>query len=112
VLRKRPQGTNSFPMYYLHFSHEYGPEFYKQLTSEEIETIKIRGVIKGIKILNTKQRRNEVLDIVKMHLAAFQYTMDRFFMIYNEGLKLQKRPEIQEDASLFFEWVEVNKLRG
>ena len=106
VLRKKPQGPGSFPGYYLHFSEEYGPEFYKQLTSEEIVSVKIKGVVKGIKILNTKQKRNEVLDIVKMNMAALQYSMDRYFFVLNNSLKSQKRNEVQEDTSLFFDSME------
>jgi phage terminase large subunit GpA-like protein len=94
-----------FPNFYIHFSHEYGNEFYKQLTSEDIVEIKVRGEVKGIKILNTHQRRNEVLDIVKMNLAAFQYAMDRYFKKYNEWAKSQKQPEIQEDAGMFFDMI-------
>lgn len=106
VLKKRPQGPGHFPGYYLHFSHEYGPEFYKQLTSENIIPIKVKNVIKGYKILNDKQRRNEVLDICKMNMAALQYSMDRFFDIYNKSQKLQKRPEIQENSEMFFNAIE------
>lgn len=107
ILRKRPQGPEMFPGYYLHFSNEYGPEFYKQLTSEEIIPIKIKGVTKGVKILNTKQRRNEVLDITKMGMAALQLAMDKYFEILNDNRKLQKLPEIQEDSGLFFDYLEA-----
>jgi len=106
ILRKRPQGPGVFPGYYLHFSYEYGPEFYEQLTAEEIVPIKIKGVTKGIKILNTKQRRNEVLDIVKMGMGALQYAMDKYFYLLNQQRKLQKQPEIQEDANVFFDAIE------
>jgi phage terminase large subunit GpA-like protein len=106
ILRKRPQGPGMFPGYYLHFSHEYGPEFYKQLTAEEIIQVKIKGVVKGVKILNTKQRRNEVHDIVKMGMAAFQLALDKYFDILNTNRKLQKLPEVQEDAGLFFDFME------
>ena len=62
--------------------------------------------MKGIKILNTRQRRNEVLDVVKYCMAALQYSMDRYFDILNASLKLQKRPEIQEDPGVFFDAIE------
>lgn len=106
VLRKRPQGIGIFPGYYLHFSFEYGNEFYKQLTAEEIVKITVKGAEKGFKILNTKQRRNEVLDVVKMNMACFQWGIDRYFELLNESRRLQKRPEIQEDAEVFFDYVE------
>ena len=112
VLKKRPQGVNIFPGYYLHFSHEFGNEFYKQLTSEEIVPITIKGEKRGFKILNTKQRRNEALDITKMHMAAFQWGMTRYFELLNDQRKLQKRPEIQEDAELFFDFIEEQLLSG
>lgn len=112
VLRKRPQGPGMFPGYYLHFSYEYGPEFYKQLTAEEIVPIKIKGVQKGIKILNTKQRRNEVLDIVKMGMASLQYCMDRYFDLLNKSEKLNKRRLTQEDSNLFFDMIEDELYNG
>jgi phage terminase large subunit GpA-like protein len=106
ILRKRPQSIGVFPSYYLHFSFEYGYELYKQLTAEEIIKIVVKGELKGIKILNTKQKRNEVLDIMKMSLGALQFAMDRFFELLNENQKLQKRPEIQENSDLFFDRIE------
>jgi len=108
ILRKRPQGFNSYPNFYLHFSHEYGAEFYNQLTSEEIVPVRVAGVVKGFKILNTKQRRNEVLDIVKMNMGALQYAIDRFFKNVNRSRKEQKRAEIQENIDLFFDYLEEN----
>ena len=107
VLRKRPQGVGTYPSFYLHFSHEYGPEFYKQLTSEEIHKITIKGEIRGIKILNTKQRRNEVLDVVKMNMAALQYGTDRYFEILNKSEKDQKLSLTQEDYDVFFDNIEL-----
>lgn len=110
ILRKRPNGPESYPSFYFHFSEEYGSDFYDQLTSEEIVPVKVRGAVKGFSILNTKQRRNEVLDVVKYETAAFQYAMDKFFLIVNEKRKLQKMPEIQESASLFFEEMELRLI--
>jgi phage terminase large subunit GpA-like protein len=106
VLRKRPQAVGVYPHYYLHFSFEYGQELFKQLTAEEIVKITVKGELKGLKILNTKQRRNEVLDICKMGLGALQFAMDRYFEIVNEQRKLQKRPEIQENSEDFFSYCE------
>jgi phage terminase large subunit GpA-like protein len=105
VLRKRPQSIGVYPSYYLHFSFEYGAELYKQLTAEEIHKIIVKGELKGIKILNIKQRRNEVLDIMKMSMGALQFAMDRFFELLNENQKLQKRPEIQENSDHFFDHI-------
>ena len=105
-MRKRPQGPGTFPGYYLHFSHEYSNEFYEQMTAEEIVSVKVRGVTRGYKILNTRQKRNEVLDVTKYNMAALQYAMDRYFLILNQDLKMQKRPEVQEDQGAFFDAIE------
>jgi terminase, large subunit len=106
ILKKRPQGVGVYPHYYLHFSHEYGKELFQQLTSEEIVPIRVKGEDKGFKILNTKQRRNECLDICKMNIGALQYSIDCYFELLNEERKLQKRPEVQENSDLFFDHVE------
>lgn len=105
-LRKRPQGPGHFPGYYLHFSYEYGDEFYKQLTSEEIVRVTVRGVDRGIKILNTKQRRNEVLDVVKYNMAAFEYAIDRYFDLLNKRLVSMKKNTVQQEVSIFFDFIE------
>lgn len=112
TLRKRPQSPGNFPSYYLHCSYQYSEEFYKQLTSEEIVPVTVKGVKKGILIQNTKQKRNEVLDTVKYNLAAFQYALDNFFHIYNQNLKSQKRGEIQQDIDLFMDVMEDKLLNG
>jgi len=106
ILRKRPNGPDSYPSYYFHFSQDYGADFFEQLTSEEIVPVKVRGAVKGYNILNIKQRRNEVLDVVKYQNAAFQYAMDRYFYLLNEERKLQKMPEVQESAGDFFDEME------
>jgi phage terminase large subunit GpA-like protein len=106
ILRKRPQGPGSFPSHYLHFSYEYDNELYKQLTAEEIVKITVKGEVKGVKILNTKQKRNEVLDVMKMNMGALQFSIDKFFELLNENQKLQKRSEIQESSDLFFDHIE------
>jgi len=105
ILKKRPNGPNSYPSFYFHFSEEYGPDFYNQLTSEEIVPVKVRGVVKGYHILNTKQRRNEVLDVVKYNAAAFQYAMDKYFTILNDHRRLHKMPELQESSSVFMDFM-------
>jgi len=106
ILRKRPHSLENFPNYYLHFSHEYGEEFYKQLTSEEIVTVTVKGEKRGFNIINTKNRRNEVLDIVKMQIAALEYAYDKFFVLHNNYLRSIKSHEIQKDIDLFFDAVE------
>lgn len=106
ILRKRPPGVEQFPSYYLHFSHEYNLDFFKQLTAEEVVPIKAKNVIKGYLILNTKQRRNEIHDIVKYHLTLFEYAQSTYFKLKNDALKLQKRKEIEIDTNVFFDTIE------
>ena len=106
VLKRRPAGVEQFPSYYLHFSHEYNLDFFKQLTSEEIVQVKSKNVIKGYLILNTKQRRNEIHDIVKYHLALFEYAQSKYFEIKNDALILQKRKKIEIDTNVFFDVIE------
>jgi phage terminase large subunit GpA-like protein len=106
MLRKKPNGPGQFPGHYFHFSNEYAEEFFDQLTSEEIVTVVVKGAVKGTKILNTKQKRNEVLDIMKMGLGVYQYMMDRYFKILNENRKLQKLAPLQESSSLFMDYME------
>lgn len=100
TLRKKPH-KNGFPFGYIHFSKDYGNEFYKQLTSEEIfVTIKPNGQ-KIIKIENRKQRRNEVFDIAKYQIGAYQFAINRYFEILNEKRKIQKLKPIQNDTEVF-----------
>ena len=106
MLKKRPITDVNFPAHYFHFSHEYGPEFYKQLTSEEIVPVEQKGEKKGYLILNIKQRRNEVLDCIKEAYSAFQYSMDVFFKRHNEYLRSNKQKEIQEDLNLYLDFIE------
>lgn len=106
MLRKRPNGPGQFPGHYFHFSMDYGPEFYNQLTSEEIITTVVKGAVKNTKILNSKQRRNEVFDNCKYHLATYEFMIDKYFKILNEDRKLHKMPELQQSASIFMERME------
>jgi len=102
TLRLKPY-ANGFPFGYIHFSHGYGAEYYDQLTAEEIFVETRKNGKKITTIENRKQRRNEVFDIMKYHIAAYQFAIDRFFEIENAKRKLQKMPEIQTDNEMFMD---------
>ncbi len=100
--REAPTTEAALPMGYTHFPKTFGLEWYKQLLAEEIviETDKY-GRTKAV-VTNAKQRRNEVLDVVKMNWAALYFAYERFFEILNKKRKLQKRREIEKDWSAFW----------
>jgi len=106
TLRKRPHKDGGFPYGYIHFPKTFGNEFYKQLTSEEVFIETNRKGIKLVSIENRKQRRNEVLDVVKYNFGAFQFALDRFFELENKKRRDQKREEMQQDVDLFFDVME------
>jgi phage terminase large subunit GpA-like protein len=107
ILRKRrPRGDGTFPHSYIHFSEEYGIDFYKQLTAEEVVFEKDKhGRVKRL-ILNTKRRRNEVLDTLKYSYAGFNYCVDEFFEAVNKKRRLEKKREIEKDLDYFFDVLE------
>lgn len=106
LLRKRPHGDGTYPFSYIHFSHEYGIDFYKQLTSEEFVSEKDKhGRTKTI-IANTKQRRNEVLDTLKYNYGAFIYAVNEFFDAENKKRRANKKREIEQDLDYFFDVLE------
>jgi phage terminase large subunit GpA-like protein len=105
-LNKRPLSYGSYPSGYIKFSEDYPEVFFKELTSEEIVQVKIRGVHKGYKIENSKQRRNEPLDICKYNLALDEYAMSRYFKSVNEDRKMQKKAPLELSYSKFIEHME------
>jgi phage terminase large subunit GpA-like protein len=105
-LKKRPFGPNQYPSWYIRFSHEYPEEFFKELTSEEIVPVKIKGVVKGYKIDNIKGRRNEALDITKYNLALDEYAYIRFFNQVNSYRKSIKQNEVDMSYSVFIQHME------
>ena len=100
TLRKKPY-SNGFPFGYIHFSKNYGREFYKQLTAEEVFVFVKKNGKKIITIENRKQRRNEVFDNVKYHLGAYQFAIDQYFYIANKKRTAQKLKPLQQDTELF-----------
>jgi len=101
--KRRPHGDGTFPHSYVHFSNEYGIDFYKQLTSEEFVVEKDKYGRKKTIIANTKQRRNEVLDTIKYNYAAFQYAVIEFFEAENKKRRGNKQRELEIDLDLFFD---------
>ncbi|PKL40768.1 MAG: hypothetical protein CVV44_03940 [Spirochaetae bacterium HGW-Spirochaetae-1] len=104
TLRKTPY-AEGYPYGYMHFPRKgdqaFGEEFYKQLTSEEIFIETKKNGKQRITIENRKQRRNEVFDVAKYNIAAYQFAFDRYFEIENEKRKAQKLVEIQPDNDVF-----------
>ena len=105
-LNKRPLAFGSYPNGYIKFSEDYPESLFKELTSEEIVTVKIRGVFKGYKIENSKQRRNEALDACKYNLALDEFAMARYFKSVNEDRKLQKKQPVELSYSVFIDYME------
>jgi len=106
TLRKKPHRSGGYPFGFIHFPKSFGKEFYKQLTNEEVFVETNRKGVKSVSIENRKQRRNEVLDIVKYNFGAYQFALDRFFEIENKKRKDQKLKEIQQDIDLFMDAME------
>lgn len=104
--KRRPHSDGSFPHSYIHFSNEYGLDFYKQVTAEEFVTEIDKYKRKKTIIANTKRRRNEVLDTLKYNYAAFQYSIIEFFEAENKKRRANKRRELDMDLNLFFDVLE------
>jgi phage terminase large subunit GpA-like protein len=100
--RDPPVKGAALPIGYTHFPQGYSIDWYKQLTAEELHSeVDRRGRTKHI-VTNPHQRRNEVLDVVKMNWAAVYFAYMRFFEIRNKALKLQGRNQIEADWSVFW----------
>ena len=107
ILRKRrPHGDGTFPHSYIHFSNEYGIDFYKQLLAEEYVTEKNKYGHKKTLIANIKQRRNEVLDVMKYNYANFQFIVSEFFDVENKKRRANKQREMEIDLDYFFDVLE------
>ena len=104
--KRRPHSDGTYPHSYIHFSNEYGFDFYKQLTSEEFVVEKDKYGRKKTLIMNTKQRRNEVLDTLKYNYAAFLYAVQEFFDAENKKRRMNKKREIEQDLDYFFDILE------
>ena len=100
--RKVPPAGHNFPNGFMHFPSDYSEEFYKQLVAEEVtEVINSKGVASWF-ISNTKQRRNETLDCVKMTLAGLYYMYLTYFKILNTRRKAKKQKELRPDWNVFW----------
>jgi phage terminase large subunit GpA-like protein len=100
--RKVPAAGHSYPPGFIHFPIGYNEEYYKQLTSEEIEEIINNKGVSTFIIHNKKQRRNESLDTMKMALAGVYYIFVKYFELWNNTRKNQRRTEIKPDWNIFW----------
>ena len=99
---KLPRGGHNYPRGFIHFPSEYPEDYYKQLTSEEVVPIVNKKGENSYEIHNTKQRRNEVLDTMKMTKAGIYYTYIVYFRLHNKRLKQMQKKEIKPDWRLFW----------
>ena len=68
---------------------------------------RIRGKQK-IVIDNRHQRRNEVLDVMKMNYGALHYMCLQWFENVNKSRRLRKRREIEIDWGMFWDQWDVS----
>ena len=107
ILKKRkPRIDGTYPHSYIHFSKEYNIDFYKQLVAEEYVTERDKYKRMKTIIVNSKQRRNEVLDTFKYNFGVFQYAVSEFFDAENKKRRADKKREIEMDLDLFFDVLE------
>ncbi len=86
----------------MHFPNDLAQSYFDGLTSEVAieETNKSTGK-KRIKITNTKQRRNEPLDLYKMAYAALYFMCGEHYAARNRRLRAAKKQEIPVDIKAF-----------
>lgn len=100
--RKAPASGLNYPYGFIHFPGDLTESYYDQLTSEEIvETTDNKGIVSTV-IVNSKQKRNEPLDIMKMCYAGMYFAYIKFFEIWNKNLKKNHKKEVQKDLTLFW----------
>lgn len=106
ILKKKPFDDGTFPHSYFHFSEEYNKNFFDQLTSEEYVVRKDQYNREKTLVLNTKNKRNEVLDIAKMNFAALIYAVNEFFEIQNKNRRARGLKEKKQDLDDFFDFLD------
>lgn len=102
LMREPPVRGAAIPIGYTHFPQGFSEDWYKQLTAEEMH---LKVDAKGRKtyvIENVHQRRNEVLDVIKMNWGAVYFAYYKYFEIRNKALKTQGRTQIEPDWSVFW----------
>lgn len=100
--RKVPLGGHKYPRGFIHFPSEYPEDYYKQLTAEEVIPIVDSKGREDYEINNPKQRRNEVLDTMKMCRAGIYYMYNNYFYLYNKSLKQSQKKEVDPDWRVFW----------
>lgn len=102
-LKKHPPAVgNRFPGGYIHFHDGYNEDYFKQLTAEEIITHENNKGQVTLTIGNTKGRRNESLDTMKLALAALYYIQGKYFDLWNAALKRRKKKEVLPSWATFW----------
>lgn len=100
--KKAPASGLDIPYGYIHFPDDLEETYYKQLTAEEVIVTVDKKGIETTSIHNSKQRRNEPLDVTKMCYAGIYYAYIKFFETWNKALKRQHKREVQKDWGLFW----------
>jgi phage terminase large subunit GpA-like protein len=87
---------------YIHFPANFSEKYFAGLTSEIMveETDKRTGK-KRSKITNTKGKRNEPLDLMKMAYAILYYMCGEHYGTINRRLRAAKKQEMTVDVSAF-----------
>ena len=86
---------------YIHFPSDLGEDYFKGLTAEDmIETTTPTGKT-VYKIMNTKKRRNEPLDLQKMAYAALYFMTGEYYKAINKRRVASKKTEIPPDLDEF-----------
>lgn len=106
--RNKPAKGSAVPYGYIHFPCTFGKTFYDQLTAEEIYIEKDKRGKQKIVIDNRHQRRNEVLDVMKMNYGALHYMCLQWFENVNKSRRLRKRREIEIDWAMFWDQWDVS----
>lgn len=99
--KKRAALAADYPPGYVHFPSTYGKDWYEQLTAEVVEEITDSYGRTRRLIVNKHQKHNEVLDIMKMNLAAYYYSYRRYFEIINDKRKRRGRKPVPVEADVF-----------
>jgi phage terminase large subunit GpA-like protein len=98
-LAQRRSRDGHYPAGFIHFARTYPHDFYAQLVAEDVIKYTTKSGVVYHKIENSARRRNEVLDVAKMGLAAYAFAKDRYFHVINKWRKEQKLKlmEINDD---------------
>ena len=87
---------------YIHFPADFSERYFEGLTSEVMteETDKRTGKRRA-KITNTKKKRNEPLDLMKMAYGALYYMCGEYYASVNRRQRAAKKQEVTVDLCAF-----------